>query len=46
MFKIPVAYDFTLVKYEEKLKLYFSVEPCTLISDAQASEMKQTQRST
>ncbi len=37
--KILVGFDFTMMmRYEGKHELYFSVEYCTVISDAQASE--------
>ncbi len=40
MLKIPVGYDFTLARYAGKHELYFSVENCTVISDARASKKK------
>ena len=46
MFKIPVGYDFTLLRYmRDNINSYFSVEYYTVIYDARASEITKMQRS-
>ena len=45
IFLILVGYDFTLVRYAGKRELYFSIEYCTIIADARASEIQKMQRS-
>ena len=40
MFKTPVGYEFALVSYAWLHEWYFSIEYCTVISDARASEIQ------
>ncbi len=44
MLKIPVGYDFTLVSYAGEQEFHLSIEYCTVISDARASEIQKMQR--
>ena len=40
MFKFPVGCNFMVARYAEKHELYFSIECCIVISNAQASEIQ------